>query len=164
MANLSDVLKNLIRRVARKEIRVDTSTTRKAILQYRRDIATLKRQLRSQAKVIAFLKSQEERRLEQTANPEEPSEGSRFSARSVWAQRTRLGLTRKQFAKLVGVTPLTIFNWEHRRSRPRQAQFTALVAIRRLGRREVSKKLELLEAAAKKVPARRRKISRRKPR
>lgn len=164
MANISVVLKNLISRVARKEIREDTSTTRKAILQYRRDIATLKRELRSQAKEISFLKSQEGRRLGPKASPEKPEEGSRFSARSVWAQRKRLGLTRNQFAKLVGVAPLTIFNWEHRKSRPREAQFAILVAVRRMGRREVCKKLELLEATVEKAPSPRGKISRRKPR
>jgi hypothetical protein len=53
MANLSDVLKNLIRR-GQKEIREDTSTTRKAILQYRARYRHAQAATRSQAKVIAF--------------------------------------------------------------------------------------------------------------
>jgi DNA-binding transcriptional regulator YiaG len=168
MANISVVLRNLIRRVARKEIREDTSTTKKAILQYRRDIASLKRQICVQAKELSFLKAQEDKRLKQPAASAVPSagrsEGLRFSARSVRAQRKRLGLTRRRFAKLVGVSPLTIFNWEHGQSRPREAQFTALVAVRHQGRREVWKKLELLEAHAEKAVGARPKIARRKPR
>jgi DNA-binding transcriptional regulator YiaG len=125
MANISVVLRNLIRRVARKEIREDTSTTKKAILQYRRDIASLKRQICVQAKELSFLKAQEDKRLKQPAASAVPSagrsEGLRFSARSVRAQRKRLGLTRRRFAKLVGVSPLTIFNWEHGQSRPRES-------------------------------------------
>jgi DNA-binding transcriptional regulator YiaG len=53
------------------------------------------------------------------------------------------------YAKLVGVSPLTIYNWEHNKSRPRQGQFTTLVALRGLGKREAQAKLTLLEAKAK---------------
>ncbi len=99
MANLSVVLKSMIRRVARKEIREDFATTRKAVLQYRRDIAKLKRDLRDQAKQIAVLRSLESKRADQgPVAAEQPAEGARFSARSVLAQRKRLKLTRRQFA------------------------------------------------------------------
>jgi DNA-binding transcriptional regulator YiaG len=165
MANLLVSMKDFVRRLAKREIKADLGSTKKAVSQYRRDIAALKRQVQTQTKEIAFLKSQEHKRLGQptaTATAE-PSEGLRFSARSVFAQRKRLKLTRQQYAKLIGVAPLTIFNWEKGVSRPREAQFAALVAVRDLGRREALAKLELLEAETKKPRAKRRKIGRRKP-
>ena len=61
-------------------------------------------------------------------------EGMRFSARSVKAQRQRLGLSAADYGKLLGVSGLTIYNWEHEKSRPRKAQFAALVAARDLGK------------------------------
>jgi DNA-binding transcriptional regulator YiaG len=68
----------------------------------------------------------------------------------VKAQRRRTGLSAADYAKLVGVAPLTIYNWEHHKSRPRQEQFNALVALRGLGKREAHAKLELLTATTKK--------------
>ena len=44
-------------------------------------------------------------------------------------------------AKFVGVSGLTIYNWEHEKSRPRQAQLAALVAVRGIGKREALMKL-----------------------
>ena len=39
---------------------------------------------------------------------------------------------------------LTIHNWESAKSRPRQEQLAALVAVRGIGKREAAKRLELL--------------------
>jgi len=55
---------------------------------------------------------------------------------SVRARRRRLGLSAEDFGKLVGVTPLTIYHWEHGKSRPRPAQFARLVAVRGIGKRD----------------------------
>jgi len=46
--------------------------------------------------------------------------GARFSARSVKAQRARLGLSAKDFGRLVGVSALTVHSWESGKSRPRK--------------------------------------------
>lgn len=71
-------------------------------------------------------------------------ENRRYSARSVAAQRKRLGLSAADYAKLVGVSELTIYNWESGKTRPRQEQFAALVAVRGIEKREALKRLELL--------------------
>jgi DNA-binding transcriptional regulator YiaG len=82
----------------------------------------------------------------QPSKDEELVESIRFSARSVKAQRNRLGLSAADYGKLVGVSGLTIYNWEHDKSRPRQAQLAALVAVRGIGKREALLKLaELTE-------------------
>lgn len=163
MANISVVLKDLIRRLAKKEIKAETGKTRSAVAQYRRDIARLKRQVAEQQREIVFLKGQEDKRLAEPEVAEERAEGARFSARSVRAQRKRLKLSAQEFAKLIGVSSLTVYNWEHGKSRPREQQFAALVAVRGLGRREASKKLDVLQAKMEKA-ARPRKVKRRKPR
>jgi hypothetical protein len=55
------------------------------------------------------------------------------------------------------VSPLTIYHWEHNKTRPRKEQFAALVALRGLGKREAQAKLALLNGVGKKPdPARRR--------
>ena len=144
MPNIAAVLKDEIRRLAKREIKASTSSTKGAVAQYRRDIAKLKRQMQTQGKEIAFLKAQERKRLGQAPTAEEPLDGIRFSPRSVRAQRQRLGLSQPDYAKLVGVSAMTIYNWEAGKSRPRNEQLAALVAVRKLGKREALQKLEML--------------------
>ena len=85
MPNLAVALKTEISRLARKEIKSNTSSTKGAVAQFRRDIAKLKRLMEVQQKEIAFLKAQERKRLgqPQSTNGEEELEGVRHSARSV---------------------------------------------------------------------------------
>ena len=151
MPNVNAVLKAEISRVAKREIKSNTSSTKGAVAQFRRDIARLKRELQEQHKRMAFLESREHKRLGQPEVKEEDElEGVRFSARSVKAQRTRLGLSQPDYAKLVGVSPMTIYSWESGKSRPRKAQVAALVAVRGLGRREALKKLEAMKKPRRK--------------
>jgi DNA-binding transcriptional regulator YiaG len=151
MPNLAATLKGEIQRLAKKEIKAQTSSTKQAVAKYRRDIAGLKRQMREQEKKIAFLEAQEQKRLQQSQATEESVEGIRFSARSVKAQRERLGLSAASYAKLVGVSALTIYNWEQGKSRPRKEQLAALVAVRGIGKREALAKLELIKAKEEKA-------------
>ncbi len=146
MADLAGALKEEIRRLARKEIRAETGATKQAVAQYRREIAKLKRQVQDQEKKIAFLETQERKRLEEPQAAEETTKGVRFSARSVKSQRERLGLSAADYAKLVGVSSLTIYNWEQGKSRPRKEPLAALVAVRGIGKREALARLELLKA------------------
>jgi len=153
MPNIAGVLKEEIRRLAKKEIKAQVSKTQKAAAQSRRDIAQLKRLLGQQEREIKHLKKQTQQQG-QPQPAEDELEGVRFSARSVKAQRQRLGLSAADYGKLVGVSGLTIYNWEHEKARPRKAQLTALVAVRGIGKREALLKLAELEAA-KKRPRRR---------
>lgn len=156
MTTLAIALKDEIRRLARKEIRVQTGKTSRAVAQYRREIARLKREQKAQQKKIAYLESQTRKGSEApAAAADDPLGDSRFSARSVRAQRRRTGLSAADYAKLVGVSPLTIYNWEHNKSRPRREQFSALLAIRGLGKREALAKLAMAASPAKKTTGRR---------
>jgi DNA-binding transcriptional regulator YiaG len=156
MPNIVAVLKDEICRLAKKEIKASTSSTKGAVAQFRRDIARLKRQMSAQAKEIAFLRTQEKKRLGQPQPAQgDELEGVRFSARSAKAQRERLGLSQQKYAKLVGVSPMTIYNWEAGNSRPRKEQLAALVAVRGIGKREALAKLDAMSV---------KKLGRRKPR
>ena len=149
MPNIASVLKEEICRLAKKEVKAQVGKTQRASAQYRRDIANLKRQLGQQEREIKLLKKQQG----QTPKEEESSESIRFSARSVKAQRSRLGLSAADYGKLGGVSGLTIYNWEHDKSRPRQVQLAALVAVRGIGKREAL--LKLAELTGKKKGKRR---------
>ena len=144
MSNLAAALKEEVCRLARKEIRSQVGSTKQAVAQHRREIAALKRQVHAQQKKIAFLEGQERKRVAEPSSSNGDVENVRFSARSVKSQRDRLALSAKDYGLLVGVSGLTIYNWEQGKSRPRQAQLAALAAVRGIGKREALARLELL--------------------
>ena len=144
MPNLATTLKEEIRRLAKKEIKAQTDSTKQAVAQYRRDIAKLKRSLQAQQKEINSLKTQQRKSIVKPQADEEAVESARFSSKSVRSQRNRLGLSAPDYAKLVGVSPLTIYNWEKGKNRPQAAQLAALVAVRGIGKREAIQRLEAI--------------------
>ncbi len=144
MPNVATVLKQEITRLARKETRAESASSRKAIAQYRRDIAELKRQVRALATEVGDLRRQQKRvGRPATHNSDAPV---RFSPSWVKSHRERLELSAVDYAQLIGVSALTIYNWEKGKTRPRQGQRAAWAEIRELGKREAWKRLELLEA------------------
>lgn len=144
MPDLASALKEEIRRLAKKEIKAQVTRTKQATAQHRREIAALKRQLAEQEKKIKFLEAQERKRVAEMPNGETVPGDIRFSPRSVKSQRERLGLSAQDYGRLVGVSGVTIYNWEQGKSRPRKAQLAALAAVRGIGKREAMAKLELL--------------------
>ena len=146
MPNIALVLKDEIRRLARKEVKLQVAKTRKAAAQYRRDLIHLRQMVKSQEQMIKRLSSQRADAAAPAAEEEaDPLAGARFSARSVRSQRRRLKLSAEQFGKLIGVSPQTIYHWEQGKSRPRRAQMAALVTVREMGRRQALAQLEEME-------------------
>jgi DNA-binding transcriptional regulator YiaG len=151
MTTFAKALKDEIRRLARKEVKAQTGRTATAVAQYRREIARLKRKQREHERKIASLEAQARKAVAAPSAAAESNGDARYSARSAKAQRRRAGLSAADYAKLVGVSPLTIYNWEQGKARPRHQQFAALVALRGIGKREAQTKLSLLTAARKPV-------------
>ena len=77
MPNIAAVLKEEICRLARREIKTQVGKTQKAAVQYRRDIAKLKRLLNGQEKELKHLKREIQEHGGQPQAAEEPLEGIR---------------------------------------------------------------------------------------
>ena len=144
MPNVATVLKQEITRLARKEARAQSASSKKAIAQYRRDIAELKRQVRALTKEVGDLRRQQKRVGRPATHSGNVS--VRFSPSWLKSHRERLELSAADYAELVGVSALTIYNWEKGKTRPRQEQLAAWAEIRELGKREAWKRLEMSEA------------------
>ena len=145
MPNIAAAFRQEIIRLARKEVKAQTEAIRRANAQYRRDIAQLKRQAGALSKQVAYLEQQERKRAAKGV-PKANVEGKRFSSRGLKTHRQKLDLSAADYAMLVGVTAQTVYNWEQGKSKPRDEQLAALVAVRDLGKREAWKRLELLES------------------
>jgi DNA-binding transcriptional regulator YiaG len=145
MPDIVTAIKDVVRRLARKEIKSQVSLTRKAVSQHRREIAELKRVIRQQQKKLASLESNGRAGggsvpVRTTLGPLPSS--SRYSIRSVKSQRRRLKLSAEEFGRLLGVTAQTVYNWEQGKARPRKSQLPQLMGVRQMGRREALQRLD----------------------
>jgi DNA-binding XRE family transcriptional regulator len=148
MANLAKLLKDEILRLARKAVKQETAAGRKAAADHRRQIARLRRELTSAHKRLATL---EKRRpvgrpatgiAAMNAMPLAGDRQTRFSPVWLKKHRAKLGISAADYAKLIGVSPLSVYNWEHGKTKPRAKQVELLASIRGLGRREVLRRLD----------------------
>jgi DNA-binding transcriptional regulator YiaG len=147
MSNVASVLKYEIARVARKEIRRDTSTLKKSSTTHRSEIAALKRRVLELERHIRRLRGARESAKPMAANEDSVSPGTRFSAKSMAAQRRRLGLSAAECGLLIGASSQSIYNWEEGNARPRAQHLPAIFALRNLGRRQANEILEARKAA-----------------
>ena len=153
MPNVAAILKEEIVRLARKEIKREQASTRKLVARHRKDIAELKQRLALLAReVSAGTRRQRAAAAQDDAGEDGPR--VRFSAKGLQSLRARLGLSANDFAKLVGVSAQSVYNWEHEHSSPRASQLAALASLRKIGKREAQARLE--QPAAAKAPARKR--------
>ena len=152
MPNLGSVLKAEIQRLARKEVKAQTSVLKKASAQYRRDLAALKRSNSTLQKKVDFLESQEQKRVASFKPSVGSRTGKRFSASGVRSHRKRLKLSAAQYARLLGVSVQSVFGWELGRTIPKEEQLARLVAVRGMLQKEALARLEMLESVKQTKP------------
>jgi DNA-binding transcriptional regulator YiaG len=162
MGKLEGMIKSEIVRLAKREIRKiarplsrDVRSMRSTVSQLRKTVLALQRLTARQES-----ESRKEKVLLEAA-PEEVKK-SRFSPRLIHTLRKRLGITQKEMATLTGVTVGAIYQWEQGMFEPRGQKKGMLVALRKLGRREVRKLLEERRSAIAKKKVRRPKSKRTK--
>ena len=141
MPNIQQLLNDEIRRLARKEINIavkdlkaQTSALRKTITEQNRKIKELEKQLLSSTSVKSSAAAP------QSVNTDDSSDKTlRSTAERITKWRTRLGLKRAQYAKLLEVSPLSVSHWERGLSTPRSAQKQRIAELRDMGKRELVK-------------------------
>ena len=144
MPDVAAVLKDEITRLARKEVKQQIGPIKRTVTEQRRTIAGLNRQVAALARNQASLQLQEKRRLDEAPDAS-VSESVRFSPKWVKADRKRLGLSARDYGRLVGVSTQTIYGWESGKSRPRATALAGWAKMRGIGKREASGRLELLD-------------------
>ena len=166
MGKVEGIIKAEIVRLAKREIRKisvplgrDVWSLKSAVSQLRKTVLALERFAAHQQKEMAKTKPLLE------ASPEEVKE-SRFSPRLIRSLRGHLGITQKELAVLADVTVGAVHQWENGRFKPGLKKKALMVALRKLGRREVralveEKRIEVTKKASPSLK-RRTKKSRRK--
>jgi DNA-binding transcriptional regulator YiaG len=147
MANVASALKEEIARVARKEIRRQTSSLKKTSTTHRSEIAALRRRMLELERQLRRVGRGGQSTAPAAANGDSRSPGTRFSAKSIAAQRKRLGISAAECGLLIGASAQSIYNWEEGKARPRAQHLPAIFALRNLGRRQANEILETRKAA-----------------
>jgi len=142
MGKLEKNIKSEIVRLAKREIRKisvplgrDVRSLKSTVSQLRKAVLTLQR--------IAAIRQKElgKRKIPLEATPEEVKK-SRFSPALIRSLRKNLGISQKELAILAGVTVGAAHLWEKGKFEPRDEKKAVMVALRKLGRRDVRKLLE----------------------
>lgn len=148
-------LKKEIARVARKELREEIDSLRKASNLQRSEIATLRKSLKtveSQLKrllngsVASVPKANVKPNPLADVSPRgKPGRKVEFSAERLKTHRARLGFTQEQMAQLLEVSSLSIWKWESGGAAPRASRIPTILQRLALGKREA---LALVESTA----------------
>ena len=142
MGKVGSIIKSEIIRLAKGEMRRvsiplgrDVRLLKNTVSQLRKSVLSLERFAAHQQKEL----SKREIRLE--APPEE-IKNARFSPALIQSLRKRLGITQKELAILAGVTVGAAHLWETGKFLPSGEKRGAIVALRKLRRREVRELLD----------------------
>jgi DNA-binding transcriptional regulator YiaG len=117
-------------------VRAETQQLKKQSAQYRAEIAALKRRILALEQQVK--RSGKTTRQATVAQPEETGRALRFSAKGLAKQRQRLELSANAVAKLLGVSALSVYNWEAGKTRPRASQLPAIAALRQMGKKDAA--------------------------
>lgn len=147
MPNLASILKIELSRLARKAVRAETASLKKAVSGYRTEIAALKRRTQT---LEQQLRRSNAGAPKAAAPLEEAAVGGRrrFSAKGLTSQRRRLGLSARECGLLLGTSAQSIYNWEDGKTRPLARHLQAIGALGALGKREARSVIEARRAGA----------------
>ncbi|MFC1806013.1 helix-turn-helix domain-containing protein [Planctomycetota bacterium] len=103
--------------------------------------------MRKLSKEVAALSkgsAAEERKAELPKLKADPAEveKARLSPGLIKKLRKRLAISQAELAELIDVSTTTVAFWEQGRNRPTEESKAAIVALRKLGRRDVKRMLE----------------------
>ena len=140
MSTSANQLKDEISRHAKKEVRAEIQSLKKATVSYRTEIAALKR---CAATLEALVKKQGKAAPKVTpeAGTEEEGTSLRFRVAGFANLRKKLGVSAAEMGKLLGVSAQSVYHWETGKSKPRKSQLQAISAVRKMGNKVVAAKL-----------------------
>ena len=147
MPNIAKVLKDEMQRLARKEVKA-------ALAKLQKDNAVLKRVAADHKRRLLTLERGNRRLLKYASKNQEAAVSvkdeeigkARVTAKMIRSIRAKLNLSQAEFAALIGVNSQSVYQWEHKEGRLtfRGNTKAAIVALRKLNRKEAQQRLEAL--------------------
>jgi DNA-binding transcriptional regulator YiaG len=151
VAKLETVIREAIARGARRQVRVLVLPVRREVLRLRRRVGELQDTLTTLRRSAAGWRRLMEAAPRIPPVSEEEAKAARLSPRLVQSLRKRLDLSQMALARLAGVSASAVAHWEAGESTPTGQNRVTLVALRKMGKREVK---ELLARQVKETASR----------
>lgn len=140
MNTFSNAFRTEVVRMARKELKPELQTMRKALTAHRSEIAALKREVKSLTSQLKA-SSRQNRGAEKAAADGVAAEvtsrrKASFGPQALADKRTELGLSQKDMAKLLQASSLSVYKWETGKVKPRAAQLERIAEVLKMGKRK----------------------------
>ena len=149
MGKLESTIKSEIQRLAKREVQATFIPLRREVTAIRLKLSSLSKSFSPLNQLAKEQLRQEEKKdLKLEATPEEVK-ASRLTPDRICRLRKKLGISMRELGILTGATVGAVLSWEKGKFKPSGEKKAALVALRKLGKREVRKLLE--ERAGSKV-------------
>ena len=130
VTNLAVALKAEVRRLAAREVQKGLRHVRSL----QRQLAKLRTASRANRRGLRAVERGYDRlEARLPSGPGRRGRGARLTAEDIRGLRSRLAMTREQFAKVVGVSPGSIFGWETGRTIPRGRSMARVIEVRNMG-------------------------------
>ncbi len=168
MGKIETMIKSEIQRLARREIRSTFRPLKREVRGMRLKVSSLMKGFSSLNRIT---KEQVQRASEQFKLESSPDEIkiARFSPARIRALRLKKGLSQKELGMLIGVSLGTVVLWEKGKITPKAERKGALIALRKLKKREIRRVLAEKKASEPKKekvkkarPARKKRMNRAK--
>ena len=141
MTTFANQFKSEVSRLAKKEVKAETQSLKKATAAYRGEIASLKRRLAELEALVKKMSKGVGRSKAIEATEDDSGAGLRFRVAGFAALRKKLGISAADMGKLLGVSAQSVYHWETGKTKPRASQLAAISTVRKMGKREVTAKL-----------------------
>jgi DNA-binding transcriptional regulator YiaG len=140
MAKIEGVIKAEIMRLAKREVRAFFRPLKREVWQMSTKLSTLSKGFASLNRMAKELHLEEKVKPKLEATPEEVKV-SRLTPERISRLRKKLGISQRELGILTGSSIGAILAWEKGKFRPRGEKKAALVALRKLKKREVKRLL-----------------------
>ena len=141
MAAFEQAVRQEIKRLARREIKRQVTPLLTALRRQKHALVALKTALDALAQKRAEAGPALSAGAPIAAVTAADMKKARFSAFLVKRLRARLELSRELFGSLLGVSAISVMSWEQGSNRPREASQKAIVAVRKMSKRQVKQLL-----------------------
>jgi DNA-binding transcriptional regulator YiaG len=151
MAKLESIIKSEIQRLAKHEVRAVFRPLRKEVWGIRLKLGDL---LKAFVPLNRWAKELSESRSKETKLAASPDEvkASRFTPERIRHLRMKLGISQRELGVLIGASIGAVLSWEKGKFKPQGEKKAALVALRKVRKREVRKMLTEKAGAKEKRP------------
>lgn len=132
MTNIKKVFADEVRRIARKEIKASVEPLLKRLASLKKQVSEL-----SKRPVSAAPQSAKASVAAGGAETSDEAKNVRLTPKSIKKMREKMGISQKDFAKLIGTNLVSVGFWEKGKAVPRSKAKANMLQLRSMGKRDL---------------------------